>query len=675
MAEDSDTLFHEDVIDVGAQQVSVSDPPPMPEPPPAPQQRQQPNTRTGSATARSGVSRTPIQANFKVDLDADTVGEMLSGPQNQNSNRPSQTRFATHGRDQVASKWLDENSENVAYAEHYLVVRRKTPVALAGVIVSGDRKHPIVPMKELVTTVQETSGGGNYRYDVYSPEHVISLTGNFSIPVNDYPARPLESKASSPVGPAPIVDAPEVAEAKRRLELMKLEKQIEEVQRKGEREDERKREGEMRASEDLQKQLITMQKESREEMRRLMEAQAAAQKDMMMMMMASVKEVVSATSRKDDGGAAGYNVIAEALKSTAAQQQNFMQLMVEQTKASKGDMAEATKAAAENSKHIVEMTVNNVRQMAEFQKGSGDKMQELVLSMLSKEANRQPMKEVMELMRQGEDRAADKYELIMDVMRDRDQPRADPNADPMNNIIALLANKFMGGGGGAPAGMASASPRRNMSSEEINEFARQLAPAVQAHMQYQQSQPMDGMPALPPPPQQAGVPSAPATIQPQQMAPHDLFHGGDDDDDDFPAIQSMPNAAAFQQQAPQQASAPAQQQAQPQWRTREEGIAAIGEDEYTKRVCTQVVAWAIMDTQSKALKSSWIESALHWMPDSFKRVFAEQQDVAHRALVLQQKADGQAFEALTKATTPDSYKVFTEGLQTLGDMIKAQMGQ
>jgi hypothetical protein len=63
-------------------------------------------------------------------------------------------------------------------------------------------------------------------------------------------------------------------------------------------------------------------------------------------------------------------------------------------------------------------------------------------------------------------------------------PVTDPNADPFNNIIAAAIDRFTrGGGGGAKAGGVQPS---GMTPEQVNEFARAIAPVVQAHMQYQQ---------------------------------------------------------------------------------------------------------------------------------------------------------------------------------------------
>ncbi len=99
---------------------------------------------------------------------------------------------------------------------------------------------------------------------------------------------------------------------------------------------------------------------------------------------------------------------------------------------------------------------------------------------------------------------------------------------------------------------------------------------------------------------------------------------------------------------------------------------AGGEENYTRHVCTQIIAMAAKDAQNKVARASWVEPAQIWLSDSMQKAIADATDVPRKALVLQQKCDASAFESLKAATTPESYKVFCDGLAALGEILKSK---
>jgi hypothetical protein len=569
-----------------------------------------------------------------------------------------QNRFAVpQGRDVNASKWLDDNCDNTSYADYYLIVKRKGPAGAAGNILTAEKHIPLMPLRELVQTVQEYAGGGSFRYEICTPDHHVDLTGNFTIPINDFPPKRPEGGEFGEMKPA---EAPEIVEKKKEIELLKLDQQKEQITSRAQREDERKRELEMSEAAETRKEMMQLFKESQIEARRMMDESKKESREMMMMFMSSMKEVVGSLKHSDSGS---QNVIAEAVKAQGEFLSKSMEMTLATVKSSKDETAAAARATAEQNTKMMELSVNNIKAMAEMNKGSGDKMQELVISLLTKQANHQPMKDVLDLMQKGEDRALE----MMEVMNQNRPSPVDPNADPMNNIIAALIDKFSRGGG-SPA-MAGARPAQSMTPEQINDFARQLAPVVQAHMNAQAHP--GGVQALPPP---AGTPAANPPAAP--VVPHtaDLFEGGDMDEEDYPTMATP--VVPVQPQvgpstAPQTVGAQTAPPAPP--KSKAEAIQmAGGIDNYDKYVCTQIIQMAIADAGNRANRASWVEQSSIWLSDPLLKAVADAADVPHKALVIQQKCDPAVFEKLKAVTTPESYKVFTEALTALSELIKAR---
>lgn len=438
---------------------------------------------------------------------------------------------------------------------------------------------------------------------------------------------------------------------------------------------------------EARKEMVQFMRESREETRRILEDSKKDNQTLVMQMMTMMKEIVGSLKQSDGGGS---NVVAEAVKaqgeflanSIKTQSENsskFMEMMINMNKSSKEETASAARVQSESQTKMVEMVVNNVKTMAEVSKGSGDKMQELFLGLLTKQINHNPMKEVLDLMRQGEDRAAEKYEMVMEIMEKNRAPVTDPNADPFSNILAGVIDRFTRGGGGAGASrIAGGAQPANMTPEQINEFARAIAPVVQAHMQYQQQNPQSADQAALPPPSQ--MPPAQQPVAPQNppvIQTADLFGDGDMDGDgeDYPTIGAAPpqQQAAPQHPPPQQQPAPQQPQPATPPKSREEAILMSGGEEiYTRNVATQIIHMAIRDAQNKAQRASWVEAASVWLTDAMQKALADAADVPHKALVIQQKCDPAAFDALKAVTTQETYMVFCSGLSTLSEMIKAK---
>ena len=676
--------------------IVIEDAPPIGDAPPVthrplPRQQQQQQNPLGSIP--QPAAGTKIKATFQTEYDPAQVASLQGQrPMARPPLQPFQSRYhVPQGRDVNAGEWLENNCSNPQYSDYYITVRRKSPANMAGLVISAERRIPLMRLSELVQTVQELCGGGSYCYDVYSVDHQPQLRGNFTIPQNDFPPKTPDTGFAGSHDAK--TDAPEVAEKKKELEIKRLQKQIEEIDRKELREDERKRETEMGEAAEARKEMVQFMRESREETRRILEDSKKDSQGLMLQMMTMMKEVVGSLKQSDGGGS---NVVAEAVKaqgeflanSIKTQSENsskFMEMMIGMNKSSKEETASAARVQSESQTKMVEMVVNNVKTMAEVSKGSGDKMQELFLGLLTKQMNHNPMKEVLDLMRQGEDRAAEKYEMVMEIM-EKNRTVADPNADPFSNILAGVIDRFTRGGGGAGAsGIAGGAQPANMTPEQISEFARAIAPVVQAHMQYQQQNPQSAAQAALPPPsqmppaQQPGAPQNPPVIQTA-----DLFGDGDMDGDgeDYPTIGAVPpqQQATPQQPPPQQQAAPQQQQAAPQQpqpatppKSREEAILMSGGEEiYTRNVATQIIHMAIRDAQGKAQRASWVEAASVWLTDAMQKALADAADVPHKALVIQQKCDPAAFDALMAVTSAETYTVFCAGLSTLSEMIKAK---
>jgi len=629
-----------------------------------------------------------VSANVKVNMTPSALATAMGVRRAQRPNY----RMG-RGRDQEVRKWLNANCENDSYAEYRITVERKTPVTHSGDIITLDHPLPMQSMDELVAAIRDYAGGGSYRAKIHEPGGQVELSGSFSIPQSDCPPRKPGSVTTSGNGAdAPVKVDPAIAAKQREIELARLDQERKNITRENEEADIRRaqagRSGEaetFRAElRDLHSKMENMVEKGRTETRELIQSFQTTMKETIAALVTVMKPN---DSGKDTLMAIGQMMTA-GIQAQAAQSADTMKLLMATIEGGKNTTVAAAQLQAKNNKAIMSMAMDATKTVAASSQASTDKVQGLMLSMMEKQVRDDPMKNMLTLMEKGEDRARENMSMAMEFMQDRGA-QVDPNASPLNNIMAVLAGYL---GQRLTAGQPTPGLPANANQQQVQDFARQLMPIVNQLQNQQQPQTQAMLPApqpqpLPQPqPQQPGMPGA---------APVNFFGSGEDGEDEdmmyeappqsplqmpSPNVQSVGGAPAITpstslhgppQGQPPSFNIPQPAQAPPPQKSREQLLAELGSDRYRRHTVASMLGWVVRDAQAGTPAASWVMPAIYWLPNDVKQALAQSADprLAVAAAFIPH-VDKALWDKFVAQMNPDAYRVFIEGVKSLMTALK-----